>query len=137
MANLGYFQLKAQPGVWRLQLREGPSQDIFAIEAANLKPILVNSFQSVVVKVKVKRNPGKESVSLLESEEESASGMNWILENVSKILNASFLGGWFGFGNAKKAEVDDDTINVFSLASGHLYERLLKIMMLSVMKNTK
>jgi len=48
-----------------------------------------------------------------------------------------FSGNWFGFGNTKKAEVDDDTINVFSLASGHLYERLLKIMMLSVMKNTK
>lgn len=74
MANLGYFQLKAQPGVWRLHLREGPSRDIFSIDAANKKPILVNSFQSVVVKVKVKRNPGKESTSLLESEEEESKG---------------------------------------------------------------
>jgi len=32
---------------------------------------------------------------------------------------------------------DHDTIHVFSLASGHLYERFLKIMMLSVIKNTK
>jgi len=31
----------------------------------------------------------------------------------------------------------DDTIHVFSVASGHLYERFLKIMMLSVLKNTK
>lgn len=30
-----------------------------------------------------------------------------------------------------------DTINIFSLASGHLYERFLRIMMLSVMKNTE
>lgn len=30
-----------------------------------------------------------------------------------------------------------DTINVFSLASGHLYERFLKIMMLSVLNNTR
>lgn len=30
-----------------------------------------------------------------------------------------------------------ETINVFSLASGHLYERFLKIMMLSVVQNTK
>lgn len=29
-----------------------------------------------------------------------------------------------------------ETINVFSLASGHLYERFLKIMMLSVLKST-
>jgi hypothetical protein len=30
-----------------------------------------------------------------------------------------------------------ETINIFSLASGHLYERFLRIMMLSVLKNTK
>ena len=30
-----------------------------------------------------------------------------------------------------------ETINIFSVASGHLYERFLKIMMLSVVKNTK
>ena len=32
---------------------------------------------------------------------------------------------------------DSDTIHVFSLASGHLYERFLKIMMLTVTRNTK
>lgn len=30
-----------------------------------------------------------------------------------------------------------DRINIFSLASGHLYERFLRIMMVSVMKNTR
>lgn len=30
-----------------------------------------------------------------------------------------------------------DTINVFTVASGHMYERLQKIMILSVIKNTK
>jgi len=30
-----------------------------------------------------------------------------------------------------------DVINVFSLASGHLYERLMRIMMLSVMSKTR
>ena len=34
------------------------------------------------------------------------------------------------------SETDDDVINVFSLATGHLYERFLKIMMLSVTKRT-
>ena len=32
---------------------------------------------------------------------------------------------------------DDDTINVFSIASGHLYERFMSLMMLSVRKQTK
>jgi len=71
MANLGYFQLKAEPGVWTLGLREGPSQEIFSIEFPQNKPVTVNSFQSLVVKVKVKRNPGKESASLLDQEENS------------------------------------------------------------------
>jgi len=92
MANLGYFQLKAHPGVWRLNLRQGPSQDIFSIESANAKPILVDSFQSVVVKVKVKRNPGKESVSLLESEEESGGKLLVIRRDLLQnlILNYYF-----------------------------------------------
>ncbi len=34
-------------------------------------------------------------------------------------------------------EVTEDTIHIFSVASGHLYERFLKIMMLSVRKHTK
>ena len=32
---------------------------------------------------------------------------------------------------------NDDVINVFSLASGHLYERLMRIMMLSVLRTTE
>jgi UDP-glucose:glycoprotein glucosyltransferase len=35
-----------------------------------------------------------------------------------------------------KGEGEDDTIHVFSLATGHMYERLLRIMMLSVTKRT-
>lgn len=31
MANLGYYQLKATPGVWTLRLREGRSTDIYDI----------------------------------------------------------------------------------------------------------
>ena len=31
MANLGYFQLKASPGAWRLQIRDGRSSDIYHI----------------------------------------------------------------------------------------------------------
>lgn len=31
MANLGYFQLKANPGAWILRLRQGRSADLFDI----------------------------------------------------------------------------------------------------------
>ena len=31
MANLGYFQLKARPGAWLLQIRDGRSRNIYSI----------------------------------------------------------------------------------------------------------
>lgn len=41
------------------------------------------------------------------------------------------------FGGGEEQEAQDETINVFSVASGHLYERFIRIMMLSVLKHTK
>lgn len=41
------------------------------------------------------------------------------------------------FTAADENEDEDEKLNIFSLASGHLYERFLKIMMLSVIKHTK
>jgi UDP-glucose:glycoprotein glucosyltransferase len=35
------------------------------------------------------------------------------------------------------AAKESNVINVFTVASGHMYERLQKIMILSVIKNTK
>ena len=41
------------------------------------------------------------------------------------------------FSGSKTTEEDgDERINIFSVASGHLYERFLRIMMLSVLKHT-
>ncbi len=44
------------------------------------------------------------------------------------------LGG--GSGTVAETEESDQVLNIFTLASGHLYERLLRIMMLSVLKHT-
>jgi hypothetical protein len=56
------------------------------------------------------------------------------------------LSSFFGTGTKKpspkkkplviKSSGEDEKIHVFSLATGHLYERLLRIMMLSVSKRT-
>jgi UDP-glucose:glycoprotein glucosyltransferase len=47
-------------------------------------------------------------------------------------------GGLFGGSKAAAPRAAaDDVINVFTVASGHMYERLQKIMILSVIKNTK
>ena len=42
-----------------------------------------------------------------------------------------------GGSEGADTEQEDEGLNIFCVATGHLYERLLKIMMLSVMKTTK
>ena len=54
--------------------------------------------------------------------------------------------GWLG-SKGKRAsrdalrtlspEDDPDTIHIFTIASGHMYERLQKIMILSLLRNTR
>ncbi|CAJ0934962.1 unnamed protein product, partial [Mesorhabditis belari] len=124
MANLGYFQLKANPGAWLLQLREGKSKEIYKIQSHlntdgdvdDRVRIIINSFNGKVIRVRVAKNEGKEDEKLLDSGEEGG-------------------GIWSSLGTLVGEK--HETINVFSLASGHLYERFMRIMILSVMKTTK
>uniref|UniRef100_A0A669AZX3 UDP-glucose ceramide glucosyltransferase-like 1 n=1 Tax=Oreochromis niloticus TaxID=8128 RepID=A0A669AZX3_ORENI len=62
MANLGYFQLKANPGAWILRLRKGRSEEIYQIlthdgtdSPADAGDVIVvlNSFHSKIIKVRV------------------------------------------------------------------------------------
>ncbi|XP_076828880.1 UDP-glucose:glycoprotein glucosyltransferase 1-like isoform X1 [Brachyhypopomus gauderio] len=137
MANLGYFQLKANPGAWVLRLRKGRSDEIYKIyshdgtdspaEAEDLVVVL-NNFKSKIIKVKVQKKPEKMNEELLsDGTEENDSGF-W------QSLTMGFTGG----SKVEESKPEkDDVINIFSLASGHLYERFLRIMMLSVLKHTK
>uniref|UniRef100_A0A8B9JKA7 UDP-glucose ceramide glucosyltransferase-like 1 n=1 Tax=Astyanax mexicanus TaxID=7994 RepID=A0A8B9JKA7_ASTMX len=137
MANLGYFQLKANPGAWILRLRKGRSDDIYKIyshdgtdspaEAEDLIVVL-NNFKSKIIKVKVQKKPDKMNEELLsDATNENDSGF-W------QSLTRGFTGG----SKVEETKPDkDDVINIFSVASGHLYERFLRIMMLSVLKHTK
>ncbi|KAM9841989.1 UDP-glucose:glycoprotein glucosyltransferase 1 [Aulostomus maculatus] len=137
MANLGYFQLKANPGAWILKLRKGRSDEIYKIYShdgtdspADSDDIIVvlNNFKSRIIKVKVQKKPDKINEELLsDGTEENDTGF-W------KSLTRGFTGG----GKTEETKQDkDDVINIFSVASGHLYERFLRIMMLSVLKNTR
>lgn len=132
MANLGYFQLKANPGAWILRLREGRSEDIYQIQAhdgtdspvdAGDVIVVLNSFHSKIIKVRVQKRPDKLNEDLLSEGAESKGLWDSI---------TSFSGGpSVDEGNNKK-----DVLNIFSVASGHLYERFLRIMMLSVLRHT-
>ena len=72
MANLGYHQLKANPGVWNLSIREGASTDVFELESIDLTAvesdhtIAVTTFEGVTVFPRFKRKPGMDGVNLLD-----------------------------------------------------------------------
>lgn len=77
-----------------------------------------------MIKLRVTKKKGKEQADLLSDDEDGQSGI-W------NSITSSFSGASSGDSNGA------ETINIFSVASGHLYERLLRIMMLSLMKHTK
>ncbi|KAI8915909.1 hypothetical protein EDD86DRAFT_197169 [Gorgonomyces haynaldii] len=120
MANLGYVQLKAYPGVWDLQIRKGRSQKVYELVSVEQdqqqlgERVVLGSFEGVLVYINVKKRKGMEEEDVLQE-----STINSMFHGISKSL----------FGRK--------TINVFSVASGHLYERFLSIMMLSVKQQTK
>ena len=136
MQNLGYFQLRSSPGAWKIKLASGtrseelyetvqvepvgfarswygPSFDADA-EASDGVDIVVSDFEASAHQLRVRKRKGQEDVELLGEDDQSS---------------------WF-FSSKKKKKRSKDTIHVFSLATGSLYERMLKIMMLSVRKRT-
>lgn len=142
MANLGYFQFKANPGFWKIQLQAGRSQQIFHIDSAGQKgynpqpgdestEIALMSFQGITLYPRLSRNPGQESEDVLEVGGKAGSPMD-IVAKASRFASSMLYS--VGLAIPPPAQAD---INIFSVASGHLYERMLNIMMVSVMRHTK
>ncbi|CAG8465507.1 9724_t:CDS:10 [Cetraspora pellucida] len=133
MANLGYLQLKANPGVWTLRLREGKSKEIYDILSVGSEgwfsrsvseignEIVLNSFEGLIIYPRLVRKPGKENVNIKDDENDDSI---WDYFKNKFTKPESHKQG--------KAE-----INIFSVASGHLYERFLYIMILSVLRHTQ
>ncbi|CAJ1963684.1 unnamed protein product [Sphenostylis stenocarpa] len=154
MANLGYWQMKVSPGVWFLQLAPGRSSELYILKEGadgiqnkqSSKLITINDLRGKVVHMDVVKRKGREHEKLLisdddEDPQDKKKGSGW---NSNLLKWAS---GLIGSGeHPKNSETNatekvkggrrGKTINIFSIASGHLYERFLKIMILSVLKNT-
>ncbi|KAJ0710636.1 putative UDP-glucose:Glycoprotein Glucosyltransferase [Helianthus annuus] len=152
MANLGYWQMKVSPGVWYLQLAPGRSSDLYVLqdgpEKHSTKRITIDYLRGKPVHLGVAKKKGKEHEKLLiPSDDDDSSRKQGDKEGWnSNILKwaSSLIGGNGHTKNSGSTKLDNvsngrkgKTINIFSIASGHLYERFLKIMILSVLKNTQ
>ncbi|CAG8465787.1 2505_t:CDS:10 [Scutellospora calospora] len=126
MANFGYLQLKANPGVWTLTLREGRSKEIYDILSVGSEgwfsrtvnetgnEIVLNSFEGLIIYPRLVRKPGKENEDIYKDD---ASDSIW---------------DYFRFTSKQDIPKQNKAdINIFSVASGHLYERFLSVMILS------
>eukprot|EP01029_Cantina_marsupialis_P016711 TRINITY_DN37326_c1_g1_i4.p1 TRINITY_DN37326_c1_g1~~TRINITY_DN37326_c1_g1_i4.p1 ORF type:complete len:304 (+),score=97.76 TRINITY_DN37326_c1_g1_i4:123-1034(+) len=133
MENLGYFQLQSQPGVYSLRLASG--------RHANLYEILAKTDSNGGFGVHL-RHFTDESLPLIVKRKEGTEGME-LLEDSKGNEEKGFWSRWFGKEDSKENIVDHENskeeypgIHVFSIASGSLYERFLKIMMRSVFSQT-
>ncbi|KAL1411228.1 killer toxin resistant protein [Vanrija albida] len=143
MANLGYFQFKATPGVYQLAIRPGRGEEVFELTSAGADgwdsptvnvsgiDIPLASFDGVTLYPRFTRRPGMEKADVLASKETSlASGfVDSVFGRMKEIV---------GLAPATTKPVSRHAdINIFTVASGLLYERFASIMILSVMKHTK
>ncbi|TQS35152.1 hypothetical protein Golomagni_04435 [Golovinomyces magnicellulatus] len=138
MANLGYFQFKANPGYYYISLKGERSSEIFnidslgqdewnSLEVDQKNAVVLMSFKGPTLYPRLSRKPGMENEDVLEANSSSKKGIVFQgLEFAKQIL-----------GKGVSVPQNQADINIFSVASGHLYERMLNIMMVSVMKHTK
>jgi Glucosyltransferase 24/Thioredoxin-like domain/UDP-glucose:Glycoprotein Glucosyltransferase len=123
MKNVGYWQLRGTPGVWSLNIAPfSRGAEIFDVVEGTM------TRTSGIKKSGVATNNGTKTIVM-----KDFIGKNeLLLVDRRKGYEKATL---FYEDPAEKAR-EGETINVFSLATGHLYERFLKIMMLSVTKRT-
>ncbi len=120
MKTVGYWQLQSKPGVWKLKIAEkSRGAEIYEMVEGDVK------------------DDG--TFEVLDSP--SFSEKSLIMKDFVNSLEVILVKRRPGYEQAElftrddlASDSGDDMIHVFSLATGHLYERFLKIMMLSVTK---
>ncbi|GMH34056.1 hypothetical protein BSKO_01890 [Bryopsis sp. KO-2023] len=161
MSNLGYFQLKVSPGVWQLRLAPGRSDELYSLEPSpglskeellygssedgtglrvEAALIRMDSFAGRNVMLRVRKKPGMEGEDVLDNGQnakETPGMLNRVLGWITNKATKKAAGSDGEIGVGKTCEHPDDPVNIFTIASGHMYERLQKIMILSVLGTTK
>ncbi|BGP16173.1 hypothetical protein JCM10213_001389 [Rhodosporidiobolus nylandii] len=148
MSNLGYFQF-APPslGPWRLAVRPGRSSEVFEIESIGAQgwksdglaytgdSLVVSTLEGLTLYPRFQRKIGHETTELLDETaaavvaSKSGGGLVERIKNMFPFLAPTV--------PAVATTTERADINVFTVASGLLYERMAFLMMVSVMRHTK
>lgn len=126
MKTVGFYQLRAIPGVWDLTIAKGT---VGASAFSIVKPYN-EMYSSTLVPVEKKRIFMKDFVNHAEILMVRKTPKYYNSETMDLHLGETIS----GVTETTTKEDEEDIIHVFSLATGHFYERLLRIMMLSVRK---
>lgn len=147
MANLGYVQLKANPGVWSLSIRPGRSAEVFEMESVGGQgfasagidktgtTMALTTFEGLTIYPRFRRRTGMEMIDLLDEGQAVAApkpaGVGLMQRCAALTAPASASDEECAhrlqsFSRAPKAAVAwkpaRAEINIFTVASGLLYE---------------
>lgn len=140
MSTLGYFQLQADAGIWNFHIKSNSkSERHCSLLSASTNRYIANDIPIADVSIpvfslfgdeiflRINKNPGYERKNLLTDNDDI----------VSEKKSSGKLGGFMKSVISKEPTPQKQAdINIFTIASGLLYERLLAIMIASVRKNT-
>ncbi|KAI6650004.1 UDP-glucose:glycoprotein glucosyltransferase 1 [Oopsacas minuta] len=143
MENLGYFQLKFFPGLWGLHLNDDSNQHYYISEQVGGNVLIMGdtillhcdnfmgvNLQILVTKHKFNKHPILNDERGHDESNLHDSTLNSIWKSITNLLpSVQTTSDVKTFGSL-------EVINIFSIASGHLYERFLRIMIISVLKHT-
>lgn len=158
MANQnGYYQLQAVPGLWLLSVKPGPLAAAYCVEAVGNAPrpeclggrggvnftegqripVMVDSFSGRYLSLRVRQTPQTSSRGSGGQRGSSAGDekLHEILQSLATNVKHTWPPSWLSRG-AKPHPPERPTLNIFSVASGHLYERFLRMMFFSVHKTS-
>lgn len=145
MANVGYLQFKATPGVYDLSIRPGRGQEVFEMESTGTTgwssaPVNVTglgvsltSFDGMTILPRFVRRAGMETADVLQEAPVSVTAdyagaiwskcvtiyLPWSLTDMARMKQMVGLDSMPALAVAKPKHAD---INIFTVASGLLYE---------------
>ncbi|OAX38260.1 hypothetical protein K503DRAFT_800568 [Rhizopogon vinicolor AM-OR11-026] len=148
VANLGYLQFKARPGTFKLDIREGRGREVYEMASVGSEgwnspsvkesgeELTVTSFEGLTLYPRLTRKLGMERVDVLGGLEQRSDHSQTIVGGILSKISSFFTSQSETTTQVAKTRPKHADINIFTVASGLLYERFASIMILSVLRNT-